>query len=208
MIKGIDVTKIYNGKTVLDKLNFSIDTDEYVCFTGDSGSGKTTLLNIIGQIEPLSGGEIVINGQSCLNNKQKRIFFQKKVGFIFQNFALIEKKTVEENLKLIRKADRTKITIEEALESVGMGGKSSRKIYTLSGGEQQRVAIARLFLKQCEIVLADEPTGSLDSMNAKVVMDLIDTLHNAGKTIILVSHDKEVISRADRVIPLKEILGL
>ncbi|MEE0880367.1 MAG: ATP-binding cassette domain-containing protein, partial [Turicibacter sp.] len=137
-----------------------------------------------------------------ITSKQKVQYFRKKVGFLFQNFALVDNKTVEQNLSFIRKQDRTKYTIEDALKRVGLEDKLKQKVYTLSGGEQQRVALARLFLKQCEIILADEPTGSLDEANTVRVMNILKELNEAGKTIILVTHDEKIKQMAGRVIDL------
>ena len=119
------------------------------------------------------------------------------------NFALIENKTVEQNLELIRKGSRTNYTIEEVLERVGLGSKRNSKVYTLSGGEQQRVALARLFLKKCDIILADEPTGSLDAKNAQIIMDILLSLNAEGKTVIIVTHDRKIKDKAQRVIELQ-----
>lgn len=124
------------------------------------------------------------------------------MGFLFQNFALIENKTVKENLELIREKSRTSYTIGEVLERVGMADKADRKVFTLSGGEQQRVALARLFLKKCSIILADEPTGSLDAKNAEIVMKILMELNKSGKTVILVTHDEKIKKMSGRVMEL------
>ena len=130
------------------------------------------------------------------------MFYRQKVGFLFQNYALIESKSVLENLELIRSSDRTENTVEEVLRKVGLDNKINNIIYTLSGGEQQRVAIARLLLKKCDIVLADEPTGSLDKENAETVMNQILLLNKSGKTIVLVTHDSSIKEKAHRVIEI------
>ena len=129
-------------------------------------------------------------------------YFRSIVGFLFQNFALIESKTVKQNLELIRQGSRTNYTIEEVLERVGLESKLNSKVYTLSGGEQQRVALARLFLKKCDIILADEPTGSLDAKNAQIIMDILLSLNAEGKTVIIVTHDQKIKDKARRVIEL------
>ena len=166
MIEGIELSKRFEGRVLFENFNFKIESGEFVCFSGVSGCGKTTLLNMIGMIEPFDSGKLLIDGEAIVTPKQRMQYFQKKLGFLFQNFALVENKTVEQNLKLIRKQDRTNLTMEEALKRVGLSGVLKQKVYTLSGGEQQRVALARLFFKQSEIILADEPTGSLDEANA------------------------------------------
>ncbi|MBQ1787089.1 MAG: ATP-binding cassette domain-containing protein [Turicibacter sp.] len=202
MIEGINLCKTFDRRPLFDTFNFKIETGEFVCFSGVSGCGKTTLLNMIGMIEPFESGQLLIDGHEIITSKQKVQYFRKKVGFLFQNFALVDNKTVEQNLSFIRKQDRTKYTIEDALKRVGLEDKLKQKVYTLSGGEQQRVALARLFLKQCEIILADEPTGSLDEANTVRVMNILKELNEAGKTIILVTHDEKIKQMAGRVIDL------
>jgi putative ABC transport system ATP-binding protein len=202
MIEGIDVRKNFDGKELFNGLSFRIDDGEFVCFSGESGKGKTTLLNIIGMIEPLSSGEILFDGTKIKSNKDRLDFFRAKVGFVFQNFALVEGKTVEQNLKLVRKSSRSEVSIQEALARVELTDKLKSKVYTLSGGEQQRVSLARLFIKKCSIVLADEPTGSLDSRNAQAVIGILKTLNERGKTVVLVTHDESVKRVCDRIIEL------
>ena len=137
MIAARNITKKFGEHVLFDHLDFVIDDGEFVCFSGPSGKGKTTLLHIIGLIEPVDEGEILIDGQTYRTNREKRKFFSEKVGFLFQNFALMENKTVKENLELIREKSRTSYTIEEVLERVGMADKADRKVFTLSGGEQR-----------------------------------------------------------------------
>lgn len=202
MIEGIELSKRFEGRVLFENFNFKIESGEFVCFSGVSGCGKTTLLNMIGMIEPFDSGKLLIDGEAMVTPKQRMQYFRKKLGFLFQNFALVENKTVEQNLKLIRKKDRTNLTMEEALKRVGLSGVLKQKVYTLSGGEQQRVALARLFFKQSEIILADEPTGSLDEANANRIMQILKELHQEGKTIILVTHDEKIKKMAERVIEL------
>lgn len=202
MIEGIELSKRFEGRVLFENFNFKIESGEFVCFSGVSGCGKTTLLNMIGMIEPFDSGKLLIDGEAMVTPKQRMQYFRKKLGFLFQNFALVENKTVEQNLKLIRKQDRTNLTMEEALKRVGLSGVLKQKVYTLSGGEQQRVALARLFFKQSEIILADEPTGSLDEANANRIMQILKELHQEGKTIILVTHDEKIKKMAEKVIEL------
>ena len=202
MIEGIELSKRFEGRVLFENFNFKIESGEFVCFSGVSGCGKTTLLNMIGMIEPFDSGKLLIDGDAIVTPKQRMQYFRKKLGFLFQNFALVENKTVEQNLKLIRKQDRTNLTMEEALKRVGLSGVLKQKVYTLSGGEQQRVALARLFFKHSEIILADEPTGSLDEANANRIMQILKELHQEGKTIILVTHDEKIKRMAERVIEL------
>lgn len=202
MIEGRNIKKCFEELVLFDNYNFSIETGDFVCFSGASGKGKTTLLNIIGLLEPFDSGSILIDGIEPKSNRQKLEYYRSKVGFLFQNFALIENKTVKENLEIIRKKNRTQYSIEDVLEKVGLLEKLNNEVYTLSGGEQQRIALARLFLKKCEIVLADEPTGSLDAKNAEIVMKILMELNNEGKTIIIVTHDEAIKKMARKVIEL------
>lgn len=197
-----NLNKRFGDITLFDDYNLEIQDGEFVVFSGASGCGKTTLINMIGGIEPISGGEIHIDEYKLEKKKPSAVFFQKKVGFVFQNFGLVENKTVRQNLKMVDKKFRTNYTIEDSLEIVGLLDKIDEKIYRLSGGEQQRVALSRLILKQCDLILADEPTGSLDWDNAKIVVDILKKLHSMGKTIIMVTHDSRLLEIAERVIYL------
>lgn len=208
MIEGRKITKKFGEKTIFSDYSFSIEDGEFVCFSGESGAGKTTLLNIIGLIEPIDEGQIIINGREYKTNREKLSYYRDEVGFLFQNFALLEDKTVKENLKLVRRgkgalnSSQFYESLENALEKVGLADKLNSKVYTLSGGEQQRIALARLFLKQCSIILADEPTGSLDEKNADLVMEILMKLHSEGKTVIMVTHDQRIKKMAERIIEL------
>lgn len=203
MIEGIDICKKFGEHVIFDHYSFKIGTGEFVCFAGESGTGKTTLLHIIGLIEEFDSGQILIDHKEITKRKDKLLYYRQKAGFLFQNFALIEGKTVRQNLNMIKAADRAEgATIESVLEKVGLSEKIDEKVYTLSGGEQQRIALARVFLKRCEIVLADEPTGSLDKGNARKVVGLLKELHKEGKTVVLVTHDEEIQGQCERMIRL------
>jgi putative ABC transport system ATP-binding protein len=202
MIVGKNIVKHFDDLVLFDGIDFIIDDGDFVCFSGASGKGKTTLLNIIGLIEPYDEGDLIINGIHYSTNRQKLEYYRTQVGFLFQNFALIDNKTVEKNLELVSPKNRTNLTISEVLAKVGLSDKIDSKVYTLSGGEQQRVALARLFLKQCNIILADEPTGSLDAENAQAIMDILMELNREGKTVIMVSHDEKTKRMARKVIEL------
>lgn len=202
MITGRKIIKKFENLVVFDGLDFEIQDGEFVCFSGESGAGKTTLLNIIGLLEPIDSGELLINGKAYRSNKEKREYYRNEVGFLFQNFALIENKTVRQNLEIVKSNGPDTISIEDAVARVGLKDKLDNKIYTLSGGEQQRIALARLILKQCNIILADEPTGSLDKRNSDIVMNLLKALNREGKTVIIVTHDEEIKKQADRRIEL------
>lgn len=202
MIEGINLTKKFGDRLLFDNLSFTIETGEFVCFSGESGKGKTTLLNMIGQIEPPTSGQIRYDGKEVRTSRDRLAFLATKVGFIFQNFALVEGKTVSQNLEFVKKKNRQNISVEEALERVGLSDKLHAKVYTLSGGEQQRVALARLYIKKADIILADEPTGSLDRHNADLVMSILKDLNSQGKTIVLVTHDDAIKKRCNRIIEL------
>ncbi|WPP41127.1 ATP-binding cassette domain-containing protein [Paenibacillus hunanensis] len=202
MILINNLTKSYGERELFNNYNLKIEQGEFIVFSGRSGCGKTTLLNMIGAIEPVDGGTIEVDHIDITKKKNKLNYFRHKIGFLFQNFGLIDNKTVRQNLNIIRKDCKTELSIMQALDAVDLGNKIDQKVYTLSGGEQQRVALARLMLKRCEIVLADEPTGSLDSTNAQSVMDILHTLNKEGKTIILVTHDENIKKQGSRVIDL------
>lgn len=200
-----NLCKNFNEHVLFKNFNLIINDGDFLCISGDSGTGKTTLLNMIGQLEPYQEGEILFEGKPIETKKDKLDLFRKKLGFIFQNFVLVESKTVEENLKLIRKEDRTNVSIDSALKMVGLDDKKNSKVYTLSGGEQQRVAMARLYLKECKYILADEPTGSLDRKNAEKIFEILKQLNDIGKTIIIVTHDEYLKSKVEKRVNLNEM---
>ncbi|MFD3158847.1 ATP-binding cassette domain-containing protein (plasmid) [Haloimpatiens sp. FM7330] len=202
MIEIKNLTKKFDEKTVFLDFNLTIEDGDFIIFSGPSGCGKTTLLNMIGAIEKIDNGEIIVDGIDIRNKKNHLNYFRTKIGFLFQNFALVDNKTVKENLKLVRKDCKTNLSIEEALKIVGLDEKLNKKVYTLSGGEQQRVALARLMLKKCDVILADEPTGSLDKKNAEAVLNILKQLNKQGKTIILVTHDEDIKKQGNRVVNL------
>jgi len=157
---------------------------------------------MIGAIEKIDGGKILVDSVDISKRKHLLDYYRNTVGFLFQNFALVDNKTVKQNLEMVTKKYRNNITIEEVLKKVGLEAKLDETIYKLSGGEQQRVALARLMLKKCSIILADEPTGSLDRENADIVISILKELKNMGKTIIMVTHDKTLHQVGDRLINL------
>lgn len=201
MIKINEICKKYDEKVLFQNYSLEIPDGSFVIIRGDSGSGKSTLLNMIGGIEYPDSGSIIVNGFD-VSKKKKQKYFSEVVGFLFQNFALLENKTVLENLNLIKKTGRTDISIDEALKKVGLEKEKNKKVYKLSGGEQQRVALARLMIKKCSVLLADEPTGSLDKKNSEIVMKILHDLNRQGKTVIVVTHDDNIIEKEDMVIYL------
>ncbi len=197
-IKGI--SKAFEGKKLFDGFSLKIEDGEFVIITGKSGCGKTTLLNMIGAIENVDSGTILVDNKNINERKNRLEYFRQGVGFLFQNYALIDNKTVKENLKIVKGKCKNNISIETALKRVGLEEKENVKVYKLSGGEQQRAAIARLMIKNCSIILADEPTGSLDWDNAQIVIDLLKQLQREGKTIIMVTHDLRLTEYGTRVV--------
>ena len=202
MIEIQALCKKYDDKLLFDHFNYRIEDGDFVVFCGGSGCGKTTLLNMIGCLDRPDSGSILIDGVDVVRLRNKRRLFYEKLGFLFQNFALLEGKTVAENLQIIRKKARSGKSIEEALAAVGLSDKRDTKVYKLSGGEQQRVALARLMLKKCDIILADEPTGSLDEQNADRVMEILHSINQMGKTVILVTHSPKIIEQERIVVKL------
>lgn len=207
------ISKAYGSNQVLKDFSLCIESGEFICVTGESGSGKSTLLNIIGLLETCDSGECRLFGDKTpsINSKEGMNLLRYKISYLFQSFALINDKTVYENLEIalnfmkINKKQREE-KILNSLQEVGLIGCEQKKINQLSGGEQQRVALARIILKPSELVLADEPTGSLDSDNRDKIMKILKDLNNSGKTILVVSHDKEVVKYADRQIKIKKFL--
>lgn len=202
MIEFVNVSKAFGDKTLLSNFNLSIPDGEFVVFAGKSGCGKTTLLNMIGGLEKPDSGQLIVDGIDLYKRRNKTDYFTYKVGFLFQNFALIEDRTVEQNLNLVQKKARSGMELTDVLTTLGIQDKLKEKVYKLSGGEQQRVALARLMFKQCDIILADEPTGSLDNENAKMVIDILHRMNDMGKTIILVTHSEAIIRAEKNVIML------
>ena len=215
MIKLSGITKKFiNGNNefcALNDINLIINNNEFVSIVGKSGSGKTTLLNIIGTLDNFTSGSLDIDGLHIENLTNDKIseFRNKKLGFIFQNFYLEPEYTVYENIELPliiggSFGHKNEQIITEIAKKVDIESKLKNKVKTLSGGEQQRVAIARAIVKSPEIILADEPCGNLDMENSAKIMAILKTLHNEGKTVILVTHDEQDAKIAQRIITLQD----
>lgn len=190
MIEIEHLEKSFSGKVLFKDMNLTINDGEFIVFSGKSGCGKTTLLNMIGALEPVDKGTIKVDHRDIAEKRNQLNYYRYKVGFLFQNYALVDNKTVRQNLNLVKNSCRNDVTLERVLEEVSLANKIDEKVYRLSGGEQQRVALARLMLKKCDIILADEPTGSLDRDNAQTVIDILHGMNQKGKTIIMVTHDE------------------
>ncbi len=195
----------------LDGIDLTIQEHEFVAIVGPSGSGKSTLMNMIGCLDTPTSGEYHLEGAdiSKLNDKQLTMIRREKIGFIFQKFNLLAKSTALENVELpamykgASASERKKLALD-ALASVGLGDRTKHRPSELSGGQQQRVAIARALVNHPPVILADEPTGNLDSKSGKDVMDMIKKLHKEGNTIILITHDPEVARNAPREIHIRD----
>ena len=202
------VTKLFNSRTILDQVTFSVPEGALVGIYGKSGSGKSTLLNMIAGIEPVSSGEISVFGQKVgkMNSEKNRLLLRDYIGIMFQNYALIENETVEKNVRIALKyrKDKTEGIVSEALKDVGLEGFEKKKVFELSGGEQQRVAMARLLVKPCKLILADEPTGNVDSSNKRTIMNLFQLFKKRGKTIMVVTHDESLKEFFDYSLYIKE----
>jgi len=209
MLKMNDVSKIYRTELVethaLRNVNLDIQEGEFVSVTGPSGSGKTTFLNLTGLLESFEHGEYILDGQNVrgLQDAQLSKIRNEKIGFVFQSFNLIPDLPIFENVEVpLRyrgmRAKERRERIERALSTVGLTSRLSHLPTQLSGGQQQRVAIARALAGEPRILLADEPTGNLDSVMARQVMDLLHEINDSGTTIIMVTHDPELASRAQR----------
>lgn len=196
----------------LDKVSLNLRDSEFVAILGPSGSGKTTLLNIIGGLDRYDDGDLVINGISTRQYKDRDwdSYRNHTIGFVFQSYNLIPHQTILSNVELaltisgIGKADRRE-RARKALEKVGLGEHINKKPNQLSGGQMQRVAIARALVNDPDIVLADEPTGALDSSTGRLVMDLFHKLHREqGKTIVLITHNRELAEETQRVVTIRD----
>ncbi|KEI01829.1 ABC transporter ATP-binding protein [Clostridium botulinum] len=207
MIKLVNVKKKFGSHAIFENLNLNVEENDFVAIVGKSGKGKTTLLNMIGCIEPITSGEINVCGikNPNINKKSGSQLLRNKISFLFQNYALVDDETVNFNLdialRFTKSSKSEKATLKkDALKMVGLSGYESRKVYELSGGEQQRIAIARAILKPSNLVLADEPTGSLDPENRDIVLKLLSKMNEMGKTIIVVTHDSTVADYCKRKI--------
>ena len=212
MIKLINVNKAYKNKIkVLDNVNINIEAGEFVSIVGQSGAGKTTLVKILTGEELVSSGQVLVGDWDITKIGQNEVpFLRRQIGVIFQDFKLLPKKTLRENVAFaLEVCGKSKVKIDKTVDGVmkivGLQNKMNRYPNEVSGGEQQRTAIARALVHQPKILLADEPTGNLDAINANDVIDLLLKINNFGTTVILVTHNREIVnSLKKRVISMED----
>ncbi len=210
-----DMCKIYNpGENevrALDHINLTINRGEYVAIIGQSGSGKSTLMNMLGCLDVPTSGDYYLNGSdvAALEDDELSDIRNHEIGFIFQGFNLIAGLTALENVELplmyrgVSRAKREKLSVD-ALNKVGLGKRMTHKPAEMSGGQQQRVAIARAIAQAPPIILADEPTGNLDTHSTKEIITILKELHKEGRTVILITHDNEIAAQAKRVVKIRD----
>ena len=215
MIEMQDIVKQYTlgGETIyaLDHVSLRVEKGEYVTIIGPSGSGKSTLMNLIGCLDTADSGTYLLNGKPIRKYREKQLaeVRSKQIGFIFQGFNLLAKLSALENVELpmiyqgVRATERKKRAVA-ALERVGLGGRMKHRPNQLSGGQQQRCAIARAIAVNPSLILADEPTGNLDQKTGREILNIFDELHQAGNTIVLITHDPKVALCGQRMIRIED----
>ncbi|KXT61239.1 ABC transporter ATP-binding protein YxdL [Streptococcus oralis subsp. dentisani] len=210
MIELQHIWKQFGSRIIFSDLNLNFQSGIVYALIGDSGCGKTTLLNMLAKLETFDKGEIVYKGKSLTSLKNEE-FYRNELGYLFQNFGLLESQTIRENLELgligkkqNKKQEKERLLLQ-ALQAVRLDYLSlNQKIYELSGGEAQRVALAKIILKDPPLILADEPTASLDPKNSKEIMEILLELRNANRTIIIATHNPSIWKMADQVIHLSQ----
>lgn len=209
MIKVINLKKSFGSKVIFDNLNIEVKDGELLAIIGKSGSGKSTLLNIMGLLDKNYNGEVIFDNILINNLKEnERVsFIRNNINYLFQNYALIDDESVLDNLLLALEyenitKDKKVELINNTLKDVELDRYNDKKIYTLSGGEQQRVALARIMLKRGNYILADEPTGNLDKDNSIKIFNILKDLSLKGKTVIVVTHDLDFANKCDRIISI------
>lgn len=215
MIELKDIHKTYVGKEteneVLHGIDLTLKANEYVSIMGTSGSGKSTLLHILGCMDTATSGTYRYNDSdvTAMSQKQLARFRKEHICFVFQQFALMNQYTVYENIELPLlyrgvSAKERRERIMECMKTLGIENLAQKKANHISGGQAQRCAIARALVSDTDLLLADEPTGALDRQNSLMILDCLDLVHKAGKNIVVVTHDSEVASRADRIIRIED----
>ena len=208
MIKIRNLTKKFKEKPIFEDVSCTLETGKSYAIVGKSGAGKTTFLNILSGLEKATSGKVEFNDLN-INSKNRKKLYRDYFGFVFQNFALIDTETVKQNLRLgltnskLSKTEKDN-KMRAALAQVGLGKMQlQQKIYTLSGGEQQRVALARIILKEPKVIFADEPTGSLDAENSQLVLRTLLTNFDSDATVVIATHDPMVWQQCDYVIEIE-----
>lgn len=204
-----NIKKTYNSRLIIEDFNLTVNDGDFVGIIGKSGSGKSTILNILGLFETFNSGQYLIDGQPApkINSNSSNRLIRHQINYLFQNFALVDELSVYKNLEMalkytkLSKLDKQQ-QITDALNQVDLIDREKDIVATLSGGEQQRVAIARAIIKPGNLILADEPTASLDETNRDLVFQLLKQLNSAGKTIIMVTHDLTLADRIPIVVQL------
>lgn len=211
LVEVQDICKVYNpGENevrALDHVSLSIEKGEFVAIIGQSGSGKSTLMNMLGCLDVPTSGKYYLNGRdvSTLTDDEQSDIRNREIGFIFQGFNLISNLTAQENVELpliyrgVPKKERDRLAVE-SLKIVGLAHRMDHKPNEMSGGQQQRVAIARAIAAKPPVILADEPTGNLDSASSKEILQILKELYKGGRTVILITHDNGIAAQAKRVI--------
>lgn len=210
MIEVVNVVKYYDNRAVVNNVSFTINDGSFVSIVGKSGSGKTTLINMIGAMLLPDSGKILIDGKDIisLNDKEVALYRNKSIGFVFQNFHLEPTYSVYENITLPMEISGNRRNLKnrakEVLDMVGMSDYINKKVTTLSGGEQQRICIARAIIQQPKIILADELCGNLDTYNSNIIMKLLRRISDNGGTVLLITHNSEAAMQTDRIITLND----
>ncbi len=210
-----DVTKVYEigavQVTALKGINLEIKENEYMSIMGPSGSGKSTLMNILGCLDTVTSGDYLFAGinVSEMNDNQLAEIRNKEIGFVFQTFNLLPRATALHNVELPliyngTPSSKRKSMAKDALERVGLGDRINHKPNELSGGQRQRVAIARALINNPKIILADEPTGNLDTRTGEEIMEIFESLHDAGNTVILVTHEEYIAEHTNRIVRIRD----
>lgn len=204
-VKVKDISVAIKGKQIFSNISYDMKSGEMIALTGQSGCGKTTLLNCLGLIQSVERGSIIIDGTdtSKWNDKDKTQFWKKYATFIYQDYGIIEDESVAYNITL-DKFKMKNAKVESILEKVGLRDRAKEQAIVLSGGEKQRIGIARAIFKKASIIYADEPTASLDSANRRIVIDLLKECASNGAIVILATHDERLVSECDGIIDMKK----
>lgn len=207
-IKVNNLAITISGKKIFSNISFEMKKGEMVAITGVSGCGKTTLLNCLGLIQPVDCGNIIIDGKSMTNleDKNKTKFWNKYASFIYQDYGIIEDESVAYNVTLDKSKMRTN-KVQTVLEKVGLQGRDNDLAIVLSGGEKQRIGIARAIFKNATIIYADEPTASLDGNNRELVIKLLRQCTKEGTIVVLATHDERLVNECDKIIAIEEFCG-